>query len=67
MKRDCSVYLQATIFVNGGDPMSSDIIRVTELTEVEARGIKDRFMDEPNIRYDDIKALAPKAEVEFVR
>lgn len=67
MKRDCSVYLQATIFVNGEDSLSSDIVRVTEVTEVEARGIKDRIMDEPNIGYDDIKALAPKAEVEFVR
>lgn len=66
MKRDCSVYLQVTIFVND-DSVTSDIVRVTELTEVEARGIKDRIMDEPNIATVVIKALAPKAEVEFVR
>lgn len=66
MKRDSSVYLQSTIFV-GDDADQRDIIRVTNLTEAEARAIRDLWVSEPGAGSQEIRSLAPKSALEFVR
>lgn len=65
-ERNASAYLQSTIFVDD-DSDCRDIIRVVNLTEGEARAIRDLWVGEPGAESKEILALAPKASIEFVR
>lgn len=60
MKRDATIYLQATIFVNE-DSSTRDIRRIENLTETEARAIRDAWMDDPGAKVLEL-ARAEKAE-----
>lgn len=66
MKRDWTFYLQATT-MREGDAVTNDIVKIENLTELEARAIKDRYReDHGSVTFEVVNALAPKAKMEFV-
>lgn len=67
--RDASVYLVATVFLSEHDDGSNsrDVVRVTNVTDAEARAIRDLLIEEPGADGDDILAIAPRAKTEWVR
>lgn len=67
MNRDWTFYLQATVMSPESDAKTSDILRVENLTETEARAIKDLYRDDhAAVNFKTIEALAPRAVVEFI-